>query len=606
MISLNKLSWDSLTPPLIGEQTASSDKQAPEALTTYLDLQPRAVMALSNLIKLPTGNCLVLKGSELPESFNEIGYFLRKQIEQTPLSCSHYQIENNQTSLLNVGLNQTNEIPCVLHQIYADHAQLFGSAYFNQQTYQLSLTKGLLQQVNNGVLILGITALIQQPELWFNLKQSLLTQSFSPYQYYQSNPNLGDLSALAVPKLLLNFKLILVGDREAIAHLSAIDNELYSIADYAELDHYYLTQEDKQEQNNALILWCHYLVDYTEQLGLPFLSQSAVDTLYRWFIRETEDRLCVPCQPSYLKKVLQGSALFTYQDNRTEILDTDVDNYFKQQHYQANSLAQFSHHDIAQDYVHIQTKGSCIGQINGLSVIEYLGAPVVYGEPTRISCSVQFGEGELTDIERKNELAGNIHGKGTMLVQYCLANLLNLPSQLPFSAAIAFEQSYADIDGDSASLAEFCALVSALANVPIDQGIAVTGAIDQQGNVLSVGGCNIKIEGFYQVCLQQQLTGKQGVIIPAVIKANLSLSDEVVEAVKQQKFHIWAVDNVEQALLLLTEHPFFNDDDSNNEDELNNDALADLIMARIEQKSEQFSKSIMERMIYWFKKKSNE
>ncbi len=164
-------------------------------------------------------------------------------------------------------------------------------------------------------------------------------------------------------------------------------------------------------------------------------------------------------------------------------------------------------------------------------MIEYPGTPVCFGEPSRISCLVQFGDGEVVDVERKNELAGNLHGKGMMISEACLASILELPSQLPFSASLVFEQSYGEIDGDSASLAIFSVLVSALSDLPLPQNIAITGTIDQFGLVHAVGGVNDKIEGFFTICQRRGLTGKQGVVIPATTIQQLSLSDEVVEAV---------------------------------------------------------------------------
>ena len=212
-------------------------------------------------------------------------------------------------------------------------------------------------------------------------------------------------------------------------------------------------------------------------------------------------------------------------------------------------------------------------------MIEYPGTPVCFGEPSRISCIVQFGEGEVIDVERKNELAGNIHGKGMMIAQACLSNILDLPSQLPFSASLVFEQSYGEIDGDSASLAIFCVLASALADLPLPQNIAITGSIDQFGLVHSVGGVNDKIEGFFTICQRRGLTGKQGVIIPMTTIQQLSLSDEVKSAVKNGEFFIYPVEDIYQACELL-----FNRDllDENKDYTEKTEPLSRLIQRRIE------------------------
>lgn len=192
------------------------------------------------------------------------------------------------------------------------------------------------------------------------------------------------------------------------------------------------------------------------------------------------------------------------------------------------------------------------------------------------------------------ELGGNIHSKGIIIAQSCLANLLELPTQLPFSASIAFEQSYGEIDGDSSSLAIFNVLVSALAKVGLPQSIAVTGAIDQFGNVLSVGGVNQKIEGFFNICHARQLTGKQGVIIPAACVSHLSLSSEVVEAVEQGLFKIWTVENVFDAIAILFERDFYDDEKAPNSAQT---ALFTLIHQNLdERESEETSGSFLSKI----------
>lgn len=248
----------------------------------------------------------------------------------------------------------------------------------------------------------------------------------------------------------------------------------------------------------------------------------------------------------------------TFYANQTEF--TDVQGYFDYLEHQSSRLNDYVIQDILNNQLYIETEDETVGQINGLSVIEFDGIPYSFGEPLRISCNVQYGDGEIHDIERKVELGGNIHSKGIIIAQSCLANLLELPTQLPFSASLAFEQSYGEIDGDSSSLAIFCVLISALTKLPLPQSIAVTGSIDQFGNVLSVGGVNQKIEGFFNLCHARELTGKQGVIIPAVCISHLSLKQEVIEAVKANQFHIWAVADVFETIQILLSHAFYDDE----------------------------------------------
>ena len=223
----------------------------------------------------------------------------------------------------------------------------------------------------------------------------------------------------------------------------------------------------------------------------------------------------------------------------------------QQREWREGFLAERMQDEILQEQILIETEGERIGQINALSVIEFPGHPRAFGEPSRISCVAHIGDGEFTDIERKAELGGNIHAKGMMIMQAFLMSELQLEQQIPFSASLTFEQSYSEVDGDSASMAELCALISALADVPVNQSIAITGSVDQFGRAQPVGGLNEKIEGFFAICQQRELTGKQGVIIPTANVRHLSLHSELVKAVEEGKFTIWAVDDVTDALPLL-------------------------------------------------------
>ncbi|MBC8654052.1 Lon protease family protein, partial [Providencia vermicola] len=222
-----------------------------------------------------------------------------------------------------------------------------------------------------------------------------------------------------------------------------------------------------------------------------------------------------------------------------------------------NFLMERTQDDILQEQIFVKTEGEVIGQVNGLSVLQYPGHPEAIGEPSRITCVAHLGDGEFTDVERKAELGGNIHAKGMMIMQAYLNYELKLEQPQPFSASIVFEQSYGEVDGDSASLAELCALISALSLQPIDQQIAITGAVDQFGYVQPIGGVNEKIEGFFDICAKRGLTGEQGVIIPMANIRHLCTKAEVVSAVQEGQFHIWPVEHVAQAITLLTKQPYF-------------------------------------------------
>ena len=433
-----------------------------------------------------------------------------------------------------------------------------------------------MHKANGGVLILSAATLLSQFDLWGRLKQILQTQTFD---WYSAHPfkNL----PCDIPGYALNLKVIVLGNRTELATLAELEENLYSFADYAEIESYVSVAEVEEQKT-----WGGYVQQMAQEQNIE-LDFSALNKLYQLLVRESEDRFLINASPLKLKEILQDASTFA---EKTALSAEDFEDIFQQKLAQYGFLKEQTYADILNEQVYVETQGEIVGQINGLSVIEYPGTPVCFGEPSRISCIVQFGEGEVIDVERKNELAGNIHGKGMMIAQACLSNILDLPSQLPFSASLVFEQSYGEIDGDSASLAIFCVLASALSDLPLPQNIAITGAIDQLGLVHSVGGVNDKIEGFFTICQRRGLTGKQGVIIPMTTIQQLSLSDDVKSAVKNGEFFIYPVEDIYQACELL-----FNRDllDENKNYTEKTEPLSRLIQRRIEGRAD------LERKSFW-------
>jgi predicted ATP-dependent protease len=217
--------------------------------------------------------------------------------------------------------------------------------------------------------------------------------------------------------------------------------------------------------------------------------------------------------------------------------------------YRTGQISESFLEDIQEGQILIDTEGFEVGKVNGLTVLEI--GDTAFGTPARISATVYAGSNGIVDIEREVELGKAIHSKGVMLLNGYLGNKYAQDFNLCFSANIAIEQSYGHIDGDSASLGEVCALISAVTHIPINQSLAITGSINQHGQVQSVGGVNEKIEGYFKLCKARRLTGEQGVIIPATNAINLVLNDEVKRAVEAGQFHIYAVKKVDDALSIL-------------------------------------------------------
>ncbi|MGC8805582.1 MAG: S16 family serine protease, partial [Candidatus Ratteibacteria bacterium] len=221
--------------------------------------------------------------------------------------------------------------------------------------------------------------------------------------------------------------------------------------------------------------------------------------------------------------------------------------------YRSNLIEQRIEELIKEGVIIVDTEGEKVGQINGLSVLS-LG-DYQFGKPSRITVSVSMGKTGPVHIDREVKMAGTIHNKGFLILKGLLFEKFGKNYPLSFSATVCFEQVYEEIEGDSASSTEYYALISGISGIPLKQGIAVTGSINQKGEVQPIGGVNEKIEGFYSVCKIKGLTGNQGVIIPEKNISHLMLKEEVVEAIRQKKFHVWAVKDVDEGIEILTGIP---------------------------------------------------
>jgi predicted ATP-dependent protease len=235
------------------------------------------------------------------------------------------------------------------------------------------------------------------------------------------------------------------------------------------------------------------------------------------------------------------------------VTEDDVQRALDARIYRADRLRERLQDEIHRGTLLIDTQGERVGQVNGLSVVGL--DDFIFGHPSRITASVRLGKGEVLDIQREVELGGPLHSKGVLILSGFLGARYASNRPLSLSASLVFEQTYGEVEGDSASSAELYALLSALAETPIKQSLAVTGSVNQHGDIQTIGGVNEKIEGFFDICHRRGLTGEQGVLIPAANVKHLMLRHDVVEAVAQKKFHIYPVSNVDQGIELLTGLP---------------------------------------------------
>ena len=281
-------------------------------------------------------------------------------------------------------------------------------------------------------------------------------------------------------------------------------------------------------------------------------TADAVKILCDYSSRQCGTRTEFSIVETRIAAVMKLAHDIAYENGHEMATGSDVKSALKEREFRANHAVEESSKMYREHQMLISTSGECIGQINGMSVVSTAGTDFEYGEPRRITATVHAGDGDIFDVEHKANLAGQIHQKAMMIINGYIANNFARNDSLPFTINLVFEQSYSEIDGDSASLSGLCSVLSAMANAPIDQSLAVTGALDQFGHVQPVGGLNEKIEGFYRVCKIQGITGKQGVIIPATNVNQLILSDEVLDAIRDEKFSIYIVDTLAETLEILT------------------------------------------------------
>ena len=430
---------------------------------------------------------------------------------------------------------------------WVEPEQLFGQVFTHHQHVQLQ--PGLIHQINGGYLIISMRSLLAQPLMWLRLKQMVCAQRFEWLAHTEQQP-----LPFPVDGMPLDLRVILVGDRMSLDEFMLTEPELSEEALYGEYEF-----DSQIEDIEQLTVWCQFINGLLKENQLPSLSPDGWYELIRQGMRHQDDKKRLPLDLLWLTSLLRDAATLLPSETITaEALRKIQENRLWRHGY----LADRGLDEILQGQVYIQTQGSTVGQINGLSVLQYPGHPQAVGEPSRITCVAHIGDGEFVDVERKSELGGNIHAKGMMIMQAYLIAELKLDQPFPFSTSVVFEQSYGEVDGDSASLAELCALISALSWQPVDQQIAVTGSVDQFGFVQAIGGVNEKIEGFFRLCQSRGLTGEQGVIIPASNERHLVLSDDVVDAVRAGEFHIHTASHVSQAASHLMKMPYYEEENN--------------------------------------------
>ena len=423
---------------------------------------------------------------------------------------------------------------------HVDFASFQGSSY---TSYRL-IRPGALHKANGGYLLLDADKVLSQPMVWSRLKLALKTQQITienPYSEY--SPPSG--YSLQPEKIPLQVKVVLLGDAEIYYTLQDYDQEFTELFRVlADFDRHL----DKTDSN--LIAFGQLIRQRADKHNYPEVSDEAVLELARYALRRGEHKHKVSANIVQVNDLLdESNYCWQKQGSQGPLTAQHIALAQAAKKRRIGRLSETWLSEIKEQQVLINTEGSFIGKVNGLTVLEI--GDSVFGTPARITATVYAGSEGVTDIEREVDLGKSIHSKGVLLLTGYLGHKYGQTFPVSISANIAIEQSYGHIDGDSASMAELCALISGITLLPIDQSLAITGSINQHGEVQSIGGVNEKIEGFFQLCQDKGLTGTQGVIIPKTNVINLMLNDEVINAVERGEFAIHAVESIDQALELL-------------------------------------------------------
>ena len=405
---------------------------------------------------------------------------------------------------------------------------------------------GALHRANGGFLLIDARKLLLQPYSWDSLKRALASKEIK-IEAPSEDTSFSTISLDPQP-IPLDVKVVMTGDAELYDLLSERDPDF---SDYFKVEADFGMIIDRTDENE--VEYAKLIGSLTKKKNLRSLNKQAVARVIEYSSRLADDSEKLTAHVSSIGDLLKEADYWARKSKASQIGKNHVDQAIKSQIYRSDRVNRAMLEQIDKGTILLDVKGDRVGQINGLVVYNFTRNS--FGKPTRITTQVRLGRGEFINIEREVAMSGPIHSKGVLILQALIANRFAKRSPLSLSASIVFEQSYGGVDGDSASSTEYYCMLSAIANLPIKQSLAVTGSINQFGEIQPIGGVNEKIEGFFEVCKYNGLTGKQGVIIPRTNVVNLMLREDVLEAVENGQFSIYAIDDVDDGIELLTGIP---------------------------------------------------
>lgn len=406
---------------------------------------------------------------------------------------------------------------------------------------------GAIHKANGGYLVVQALELLLNPFSWDGMKRVLRSGEVSPESIVDQYGFLS-VATIRPQPIPANIKVVLVGSPYIYYLLYYMDDEFRKFFKVkADFD------IEMERSDKHIAQYAAFLTDRSKALGLKPFHKSAVAKIVDYGSRIIEDKNRLSTRFIDVSDIASESSFWAEQAGSELVMGEHVKKALDEKEYRSRMIEDKVQALIEEGTIMIDSDGAIVGQANGLSVYD-LG-DFSFGRPSRITARVAAGRGRIVDIQRESEMGGRIHNKGVMILTGYLEGKYAQDKPIAAYATLAFEQLYDEIEGDSASSTELYVLLSALGEIPIKQGIAVTGSVNQRGQVQAIGGVNRKIEGFYAVCKAKGLTGEQGVMIPRTNVRHLMLDPVVVNAVRDGQFHIWAVDDIDQGIEVLTGMP---------------------------------------------------
>ena len=458
--------------------------------------------------------------------------------------------ENYRVNLF-VDNSELEGAPVIMDSNYSYH-NIFGKLeyenyYGSLKTDHTMLQAGLIQKANGGYILFQAKDLLENQMCYNALKKALRIKETTIENTSDQRSSMVMVSLKPEP-IPLDVKVILIGNANIYHSLLAMDS------DFRKLFKAKVEFEDEAPRTDENIMkLARFMRGFCEQEGLSHLDKYAVSKIIEYASRLAENQNKLSTRFNDLAQIIGEACTWAKMSKSKIVKEEHVIKALEERIERVKKYDTKYTEMIKDNTLLISTEGEKVGQINGLTVMTI--GDYTFGKPAKITVNTYTGKSGIINVEREVELSGSTHSKGVLILQGYIGEMFAQDIPLSLTASICFEQLYNGVDGDSASSTELYALLSSLSGLPINQSIAVTGSVNQKGDIQPIGGVNAKIEGFYQVCKMRGLNGKHGVIIPIQNVVNLNLSDEVVEAVKNKKFHIYAISTIEEGIEILTGVP---------------------------------------------------